>query len=226
MSKRSKLSTEEKLKVVERYLNGESPTKLASEFKLNDETIRLWTKKYETFEISGLEEKMSWTKYPKELKVSAVEDYLNGVGSLINICNKYGIRDHSTLRDWILKYNTSEELKSYPKGSSKSMKKGRKTTHRERIEIAKYCIENDYNYTDAANIYEVSYQQVYSWVKKFEEFGEKGLIDKRGKSKDEVSLTEEDRLAAEIIKLKKQNRELEVENALLKKLEELEKRYR
>ena len=92
MSKRSKLSTEEKLKVVERYLNGESPTKLASEFKLNDETIRLWTKKYETFEISGLEEKMSWTKYPKELKVSAVEDYLNGVGSLINICNKYGIK--------------------------------------------------------------------------------------------------------------------------------------
>lgn len=226
MSKRSKYNSKIKLMVIEKYKNGESPSKLAYEFNIDRSTILEWTKKYESLGIDGLKESNSWTKYSKELKIAAVEEYLNGENSQKNICMKYGIRSHATLRDWILKYNDSKELKSYSKGSSRSMKKGRMTTHKERIEIAKYCIENDYNYTDTANIHDVSYQQVYSWIKKFEKFGEKGLIDRRGKPKEKTTLSKEDKLEIEIRELRKQNRELEVENALLKKLEELEKRYR
>ena len=48
---------------------------------------------------------------------------------------------------------------------SHSTTKGRTTTLEERIKIASFCIENGYNYQYAAKTFEVSYQQVYQWVK-------------------------------------------------------------
>ncbi len=43
-------------------------------------------------------------KYSAELKLQAVQDYLTGGGSQREICKKYEILDHHTLRDWILGY--------------------------------------------------------------------------------------------------------------------------
>lgn len=45
------------------------------------------------------------------------------------------------------------------------MTKGRKTTYEERIEIVSFCIENHKNYQLTVDTYQVSYQQIYSWVK-------------------------------------------------------------
>jgi hypothetical protein len=64
---------------------------------------------------------------------------------------------------------------------------------------------------------------VYGWVKKWLEGGDQALVDRRGKAKEASHLTEEDKLRIELRKMKKANRELEVENALLKKLQELER---
>ena len=47
------------------------------------------------------------------------------------------------------------------------MTKGRKTTFEERILIVIYCIEHQNNYTETAQKYQVSYQQVYSWITKY-----------------------------------------------------------
>ena len=44
-------------------------------------------------------------------------------------------------------------------------------------EAAKDCIANGHNYGETALKYQVSYQQVYTWVKKFSELGEVGLED-------------------------------------------------
>lgn len=106
------------------------------------------------------------------------------------------------------------------------MNRGRKTTYEERLEIVQYCLDNDNNYQESAELYQVSYQQVYSWVRKYNEGGEKALHDRRGKVKEEAKLTEVDRLKFEVRKLQKVNNRLELENKFLKKLEELEKRYR
>ena len=35
---------------------------------------------------------------------------------------------------------------------------------------------------ETASLYDVSYSQVYSWVKKYDSDGEEGLVDKRGSS--------------------------------------------
>ena len=61
------------------------------------------------------------------------------------------------------------------------MKAGRKTTSEERLEIALYAIEHGKNYSATAKKYNVSYQQVYNWVKKYLSKGESGLKDNRGK---------------------------------------------
>ena len=70
------------------------------------------------------------------------------------------------------------------------MRKGRKTTCEERIEIVSFCIENHKDYQLAADTYQVSYQQVYSWIRKYEAQGVEALTDKRGRTKPEAEMTE------------------------------------
>ena len=52
-------------------------------------------------------------KYSKELKIKAVQAYLNGEGSLREICKKYGIKDNKSLRSWILWYNGHIQSKKF-----------------------------------------------------------------------------------------------------------------
>ena len=104
------------------------------------------------------------------------------------------------------------------------MTKGRKTTQEERIEIVAYCLENSKDYARTIEKYGVSYQQIYAWVRKYEEHGAAGLSDKRGKRKDTSAMTEVERLRAENRLLQAKIKEAEMENALLKKLKELERR--
>ena len=106
------------------------------------------------------------------------------------------------------------------------MTKGRTTTYEERIEIVSYCIERGNDYAATIEKYGISYQQIYSWVRKYQEMGAEGLLDKRGKRKPESEMTETERLRAENRLLEARNRRLETENAVLKKLEELERRWR
>ena len=161
-------------------------------------------------------------KYPVELKLKAVQDYLNGVGSQAEICKKYKILSDRQLRNWIKWYNGHREFKE--RSSAKGeiyMTKGRKTTQEERVEIVAFCIEHGKDYGLTIETYKVSYQQIYSWVRKYEEKGIQGLTDRRGKAKPENELTEEDRLRQENKILQAKLKDQEMEIALLKKLREL-----
>ena len=105
------------------------------------------------------------------------------------------------------------------------MKQGQETTQEERIIIAKDCLENGSNYGETSIKYNVSYQQVYTWVKKFSELGDAGLEDRRGKR----TAAQEPRSELEELKIKMAQLEHELymtkmERNLLKKVEELERR--
>ena len=105
------------------------------------------------------------------------------------------------------------------------MKERRETTFEERLGIVNDCIENGQNYGETAIKYNVSYQQVYTWVKKFRELGEKGLEDRRGKRT--VSQEPRNELEEARIRIAQLEHELyltKVERDLLKKLDELERR--
>ena len=106
------------------------------------------------------------------------------------------------------------------------MAKGRKVTFDEKVEAVQYCIANNNNYYDTMDKYKVSYPQIYSWVRKYRESGVDGLVDMRGKAKPEDKLTETDRLKAKIKMLEAENHRIEMENAILKKLQEIERRRR
>ena len=104
------------------------------------------------------------------------------------------------------------------------MTKGRDTTAEERIEIVKVCIANGNDFGGTALKYQVSYQQVYTWAKKYREMGETGLEDRRGHRAGTLpSRTLEEELRDQIAKLERKNYDLEMENTLLKKVKELER---
>ena len=161
-------------------------------------------------------------KYSKELKLQAVQDYMSGKGSLRETCRKYKILSNRQLREWIKVYNGHKEFKerSTAKGEI-YMTKGRKSTQEERAEIVAFCIEHGKDYGLTIETYKVSYQQIYAWVRKYEEKGVQGLSDRRGKAKAEEELTEEDRLRQENKILQAKIKDQEMEIALLKKLREL-----
>ena len=105
------------------------------------------------------------------------------------------------------------------------MKQGRDTTKEERLEIVKDCLASGKNYGEMAQKYQVSYQQVRTWTLRFEEMGEVGLEDRRGKrKKDQMPRTELEAAQIEIERLKHQLYMVEMERDLLKKLDEIERR--
>ena len=160
-------------------------------------------------------------KYSEELKIAAVKSYLAGEGGLRIISKRYGISDHSILRDWILWYNGHREIKHSSTRGEIYMTKGRKTTQEERAEIVAFCIEHNKDYGLTVETYNVSYQQIYAWVRKYEEGGVDKLKDNRGRSKPVEEMTEVEKLKAEMKILEAKNRQLEIENAFIKKLQEL-----
>ena len=224
---RMKYSKAEKLAILALYKDGHhSIADITAKFSVDPGTIRDWKRRYEVNGENGLEEALSWKRYSKELKLAAVNDYLSGHDSLNKIIQKYNISSTAVLRKWIKKYNSHRELNDTGKGMTNSMTSRRKTTLEERIQILNYCIQHQKNYQLTAESYEVSYQQVYQWVKKFEANGEEALQDKRGRKKEEYELTAEEKFKLEMKRLERENERLRAENAFLKKLEELERRRR
>ena len=105
------------------------------------------------------------------------------------------------------------------------MKQGRKTTFEERVQIGRECIASGKNFGEMALKYQVSYQQVRTWTLRFEQMGEAGLQDQRGRrKKDQTPRTELEQAQIEIEQLKHKLYLAEMENALLKKLDEVERR--
>ncbi len=228
MGRNSATSYETKVSAIEAYENNIGSIRMiANLFNVKETSLKRWIANYQSQGIDGLNTKYTHAVWSKEIKILAVEDYLSGKYSLKDVCIKYKISSDSILRQWIMVYNDShKELKSTGSGGRKPMTKARKTTFDERIEIVQFCIANGKNYGLTMEKFNVSYQQIYLWVRKYEKKGVDGLVDRRGKSKPENELTELDRLKAENKMLAAKNQELQMEIDVIKKLKEVERRYR
>ena len=225
MSRKNKLNAEEKVRIAEDCIEGRiSQAEAARRVGVDESSIRAWIAKYKSEGSYGLWQTEKNRVYSEELKLQAVMEYLGGKGSLREICKKYRIRTKTQLRAWIKVYNSGRDFKHKMSGGSR-MKSTRKTTQEERVQIAKECIENGDNYGEIAIKYQVSYQNVYSWVKKYKELGEAGLEDRRGqRTAQQEPRTEEERLRIENAQLKHELYLARMERDLLKKLEEIERR--
>lgn len=223
MLREEKATAEEKLRIVELYLAGKvGRTEAGKIAGVDGATIRRWVSRYKTDGPAGFLPKTRNRKYSKETKISAVLEYQTGQGTMQDICEEYGIKDARQLQNWIKVYNRHEDFRIQTGGSH--MTKGRETTAEERIQIVKECISNRNDYGGMALKYQISYQQVYTWTKKYREMGEAGLEDRRGHRAGTLpSRTPEEELRDRIAQLEREKYDLEMENALLKKVKELER---
>ena len=107
------------------------------------------------------------------------------------------------------------------------MRKTRETTFEERLLIVQDCLANNKNYGAMALKYNCSYQQVRNWVLRYEQMGSAGLEDRRGRrAGTQPARTPEEEMWDKIAELERKNRELQMENDLLKKIRELEMKDR
>ena len=220
---RSKHSPEFRAKVSQEYIDGAGSIRfLADKYGISYATLRGWINEYRIHGISVFCHQANRT-YSKEFKIKCVEAVLNGEGSVNNIIAKYGISSRSVLRGWIKVYNANRELKDYnPKQEVYMAEARRKTTLEERKEIVNYCINHNRDYKNTAAKFDVSYSQVYNWVKKYDANGESGLTDKRGHHKTDDEVDELERLRRENLRLKRQLEEKDMVVELLKKVKEFE----
>ena len=221
---KKKHSVEWIIERVKEYLNGEgSYVSIAKANGINYETLRRWVAAYRNHGADAFIQGIGNKHYACDFKMLCVEMVIEGKLSIAECSAKYGISDPSVLRRWISKYNANRELKDYdPKREVYMAEARRKTTIEERKEIVKYCIDHGRDYKGTAATYDVSYTQVYSWVRKFDANGEDALIDKRGHHKTDDEVDELERLRRENLRLKRQLQERDMTVELLKKVRELE----
>jgi len=225
MAKR-KHSPEWILERIEEYLAGKgSYRQIAAANKISDKILKDWVHKYKEQGAGVFATGQGNKRYSKEFKIVCAEAVIRGEGSVDDIVAKYNISDRHLLRDWIKRYNANMELKDYdPKREVYMAESRRKTTLEERKEIVEYCISHGRDYKNTAALYDVSYSQVYTWVKKYAADGEAGLADRRGHHKTDEEVDELERLRRENLRLKRQLEERDMLVELLKKVKEFEGR--
>lgn len=212
-----------KWKVVQEYKKeGRVLAKMTQKYGVHHTSVKKWEQLVRKEGKKGLESQNKVNNYPKKLKQAAIADYHSGNYSLREVTLKHGISNASVLRKWLKHYNRHRDFQTLVKERSISMAKGRKTTLEERIEIVRSALYNDKDYQVTGAIYGVSYQQVYQWVRKYEEGGWDFLQDRRGNPKAEAALTKEEKIKREMREIEKQNERLRAEVAFLKKLKRME----
>ena len=227
MPNKQKSSLTEKVNLIRSYLAGKISMREAAIIAgVSEESVRQWIFRYES---EGVESFLPYEQnrvYNAETKLSAVLDYLSGEGSYLEISKKYKLRSKTQLQNWVKVYNAHGDFNSVKhSGGGSYMKQGRGTTLEERIQIAKECYSSGKNYGEMALKYNVSYQQVRTWTLRYEERGEVGLEDRRGKrKKDQEPRTELEKARIEIERLKHELHKAEMERDLLKKLDEVVRR--
>jgi len=216
-------SVEKKIKIINLIENNESLLSVSKRFDIQRSVIQDWQRLYNSEGIKGLLRKRKKTRYSKEFKEMVIREHIQNKISFRMLAIKYGLRSYGMVANWFRDYTIGKKTYSNRNQRNQRMKDGRKTTQLERVEIAQWAIANDYAYHEAAERFNVSYQQVYTWVKKLKKDGTDALSDRRGKNKS-TPLTELDKAKLEIKELKARNKYLEMKRDLSKKLQEIQRR--
>ena len=114
----SKYSKEFIIKTCEEYLSCNSSklelcNKYGIHYKNGKSIIDDWIPRYLEDGADAFLSTVGNKVYLSSDKISAVEDYIEGKGSLRTIAAKYGISSKETLWQWVLLYNANRALQDY-----------------------------------------------------------------------------------------------------------------
>ena len=93
MGRKPKCTVEEKISAVEDYLNGiRSVSEIMIDLSIKStRTIRNWILAYQNGGIEALCSVTANHSYSSEFKIEMVRKYINGEGSVTDLCARYGI---------------------------------------------------------------------------------------------------------------------------------------
>lgn len=228
MSRKLKYTKEQKLWAVQEYLDGRSLLEIGNKLGMSKEArekIHYWVRIYEINGAHAFDPRPRNQSYSKELKMQVVQEYLSGEGTQLELAIKYNISSSGSISDWVSKYSNSEELKDYTPQPEVYMAERRQTTLEERKEAVQWYFNNGQDYGNTAAHFGYNYAQVRNWVLKYKKDGDEGLIDRRGRSKPIEKMSPEEQLRQKNKELQKQLEIKEMELALLKKADEIERRW-
>ena len=164
-------------------------------------------------------------KYTKEFKIKLVKEYLSGKsGGQETVAKKYDI-PYSTLRNWIIKYQSG----GFDNLSKKQNQD--KFTSEFKLSVIQYRQINNTSLRETAEHFKlVNGSMVYRWEKAYQERGLSGLEDNRGRPKKDMTksnkksklntpINETER--EELIRLREENRLLKMKIIYEKKLQAL-----
>ncbi|GEP83497.1 transposase [Staphylococcus piscifermentans] len=163
-------------------------------------------------------------KYNLEFKLQLIKEYKTGPLGYELLSKKYNIHD-SYIRTWIYQYDTFGI-----KGLTAGMKK-RKYSQEEKVEILEYRLKHQLSYKETAKKFNIVNPNIIAqWQKKLNEYGilglkpkPKGRVPKTMKKKNTETnnqpLNETER--EELERLRHENKLLEIQIELEKKLQSL-----
>ena len=97
-----KISAETKIECAKLVASGKIGAKaLAHQRNFNQQRVRYWVALYKAHGETAFINHGINKVYPMELKLQAVNDYLNGKGSYETIAAEYGFRALEQLRQWV-----------------------------------------------------------------------------------------------------------------------------
>ena len=109
MSNKVKFTSEQKMFLVLKFRELKiSLSAFCRMYNVERTAIHRWSIKYDNEGLKGLEEIKKTTKYSSHTLINAVEDYLTGNFSMLQIVKKYNLSGDSVLRQWLKWYNTSK----------------------------------------------------------------------------------------------------------------------
>ncbi|QVK17368.1 transposase [Mycoplasmatota bacterium] len=127
MGRKAKFSKEIKIKAIKDYQEGNRTKKqIATILGCNVSSVNRWINSYKSMGEKAFDIKPTNKVYTKKLKLAAINNYLNGVGSLNNIIKKYKTHSISTLINWLMMYNDHKEIKDYKSKGDVYMAKSKK----------------------------------------------------------------------------------------------------
>ena len=164
------------------------------------------------------------TKYSSGFKIKLVKEYQTGDISIKGLAKKYQLPSKTPLLVWI------NQAKAHGLNSLAVKQNKRNYSQDFKLGVINYVNTNEVSRMKAAAHFGISPSQVNSWIQKFHEMGAAGLRDRpRGrpaqlnKSKKKKAIkklkpSKEEKYKEEIIRLKAQLHETEMDRDILKVL--------
>ena len=203
MSRKSKFSYEDKLKICMEYLDNHiSLLQLSRKYNIAKSTLQQWINLYKIHGKTVFKEKTRNKAYSIEFKMKIIEEIIQG--KPINyISVKYNI-SNSVVSNWYIQYNKGKLKEYLPAGEIYNMADNKKYTKEEKLAIAKECIELGKDYKTICSKYKIKYSRLYNWVKNYYSSVEKSASKEISKAQDKYEILYKLK-CIEVENLKKEN---------------------